>query len=235
MEQRGQWEMVSCYGVETGRLEWAYRTAARYEKFEAGVGPRSTPTIDEGMVYALGALGHLACLDGATGKCLWEKDLLHESGMTPEDEAAAVPWGRAASPLVVGDRVIVPLGGRKGGRLVSLAAYDKRRGTLLWEGGNRQISYSSPALATLAGAEQVLIVNEDTVSRARPENRPAALGAPLAGPDQRRSERLPGRAGPARPGLRLQGIRRRGHAAAARSGGRRRFGTRRSSGGIRRC
>ena len=52
MEQRGDWEMVTCYGVETGRLEWAYSTAARFEKFEAGIGPRSTPTIDEGMVYA---------------------------------------------------------------------------------------------------------------------------------------------------------------------------------------
>ena len=69
MEQRGDWEMVTCYSLETGRLEWANSTAARYEKLEAGVGPRSTPTIDEGMVYALGALGHLVCLDGATGKC----------------------------------------------------------------------------------------------------------------------------------------------------------------------
>jgi outer membrane protein assembly factor BamB len=48
--------------------------------------------------------------------------------------------------------------------LVSLAAYDKRSGTLLWKGGNRQISYSSPAPATLAGAQQILTVNEDTLS-----------------------------------------------------------------------
>jgi outer membrane protein assembly factor BamB len=164
MEQRGDWEMVTCYGLETGRLEWANSKATRYEKLEAGIGPRSTPTIDEGMVYALGALGHLVCLDGTTGKCLWEKDLLKDYGVSPEDEAESVPWGRAASPLVVGDRVIVSVGGRKGGSLVSLAAYDKRHGDLLWKGGDRQISYSSPATATLAGAEQILIVNEDTVS-----------------------------------------------------------------------
>ena len=75
-----------------------------------------------------------------------------------------MPWGRAGSPLVVGDRVVVPVGGRKGGNLVSLAAYDKRQGTLLWKGGDKQISYSSPAVATLAGMEQILIVNEDSVS-----------------------------------------------------------------------
>ena len=93
-----------------------------------------------------------------------EKDLLREYGITLDDEAAQVPWGRAGSPLVVGKRLIVPVGGSKGGRLVSLAAFDKRRGTKIWEGGDRQISYASPALATLAGAEQVLIVNEDTLS-----------------------------------------------------------------------
>ena len=108
MEQRGPWEMVTCYSIQTGQLEWAYATAARYENLQGGVGPRSTPTISEGMVYALGSLGHLVCLDGATGQCLWEKDLLREYGITPDDEASAVPWGRAASPLVVGDQVIVP-------------------------------------------------------------------------------------------------------------------------------
>ena len=164
MEQRGDAEMVTCYAIETGRLEWAHSTAARFERLEAGVGPRSTPTIDEGRVYALGALGRLACLDGANGKLLWEKDLLQEYGIAPDDEAAAVLWGRAASPLVAGDRLIVPIGGPKGGRMVSLAAFDKRSGALLWEGGNRQVSYSSPVLATLAGTEQILIVNEATVS-----------------------------------------------------------------------
>jgi outer membrane protein assembly factor BamB len=164
MEQRGDLEMVTCYDLKTGKLEWAHSSAARYEKLEAGVGPRSTPTIDQGMVYALGALGHLMCIDGATGKCRWEKDLLTEFGITSADEAATVPWGRAASPLVVGEKVIVPVGGRKGQNLVSLAAYDKHTGALLWEGGKRQISYSSPSYASLAGAEQILSVNEDTVS-----------------------------------------------------------------------
>ncbi len=53
MEQRGDWEMVTCYNLKTGQLEWANSFAARYEKLEAGIGPRSTPTVNEGMVYAL--------------------------------------------------------------------------------------------------------------------------------------------------------------------------------------
>jgi outer membrane protein assembly factor BamB len=164
MEQRGEMEMTTCYNIETGRLEWAHSTSGRYERVESGIGPRSTPTIDDGMVFSLGVRGHLACLDGGSGKPIWEKDLLNEYGIPKEEEEAVVLWGRSASPLVVGEKVIVPIGGPKGERPVSLAAYDKRRGTLLWKGGQRQISYCSPSLATLGGVEQILIVNENTAS-----------------------------------------------------------------------
>jgi outer membrane protein assembly factor BamB len=162
MEQRGNRESTTCYSVETGKLEWSHSTEERFERIDAGVGPQSTPTIDEGLVFSLGALGHLACLDGATGKALWEKDLLQEFGISRDEKS--VPWGRSASPLVVGQQVIVPVGGPKAGPLVSLAAFDKRTGALLWKGGESQISYSSPRFATLAGVEQILIVNEHTAS-----------------------------------------------------------------------
>ncbi|NUQ61232.1 MAG: PQQ-like beta-propeller repeat protein [Pirellulales bacterium] len=164
MEQRGELEMVTCYRIDTGELEWAHATAARYDAISGGVGPRSTPTIHEGLVYALGATGHLLCLDGATGKCRWRKNLLKEYGVSPEEESATLPWARSNSPLIADDLVIVPAGGPKQGRKVSLAAYNKQTGDLVWEGGNRQISYSSPALATLAGVRQILSVNEDSAS-----------------------------------------------------------------------
>lgn len=164
MEQRGDLEMTTCYNLQTGKLEWAHSVPGRYERIEAGIGPRATPTIDDGMVFSLGVRGHLACLDGATGKPIWEKDLLKEFKIPLREEEEVVLWGRSASPLVVGDKVIVPIGGPKGKRLVSLAAFDKRRGSLLWEGGERQISYCSPSLATVGGVEQILIVNENAAS-----------------------------------------------------------------------
>lgn len=164
MEQRGEMEMVTCYHVQTGEVQWAHSTPTRYEAVLSGVGPRATPTIDEGNVYTLGATGHLLCLDGATGRVRWEKDLWSEFGLTAEDEARDVPYGRANSPLVVGDLVIVPAGGPGGEQCVSLVAYDKKTGDPVWKGGNRQISYCSPALASLGGVEQVLIVNQDYAS-----------------------------------------------------------------------
>jgi outer membrane protein assembly factor BamB len=164
MEQRGEMELTTCYNVDTGKLEWAHSTPSRYDGIQGGPGPRSTPTIDDGLVFALGSMGHLACLDGSNGKALWEKDLLKEFGITTDEEWAAVPWGRSTSPLVVGQQLIVPIGGRKGGPYISLVAFDKRSGAVLWKKGECQISYASPAAARLAGVEQILVVNEDTAA-----------------------------------------------------------------------
>lgn len=169
MEQRGDQELISCYEVDSGRLRWFHATAARYEAVSGGIGPRSTPVIQDGMVYALGAKGHLSCLDGARGTLQWQRNLLEDFAIPAEEEAENPAHGRCNSPLVVGDLVIVPAGGPKEGRRASLAAYDKRTGQRVWEGGQRQVSYSSPVLATLAGVDQVLIVNEDTASAHDPQ------------------------------------------------------------------
>jgi outer membrane protein assembly factor BamB len=170
MEQRGEDELVTCYEVTTGRLRWVHGVRARYDTVTGGVGPRCTPTIDDGRVYALGATGVLRCLDGRQGTLVWSDDLLRRFGATPEEDVRAVAWGRSASPLVVDNLVIVPLGGPKGGPYQSLAAYDKKTGELVWTGGATQISYASPSLVELCGVRQVLIVNESTVSAHRLED-----------------------------------------------------------------
>ena len=163
-EQRGDLELVTCYDVLTGELMWSYALEHRFESVVAGNGPRATPTIDEGIVYALTSAGKLLALDGADGELIWHRDLSADYGLTPQSELATIPYGRANSPLVAGALVIVRGGGDPARPPVSLVALDKRTGETVWEGGNRQISYSSPAVATIAGVEQVLILNEASVS-----------------------------------------------------------------------
>jgi outer membrane protein assembly factor BamB len=76
-----------------------------------------------------------------------------------------VAWGRAASPLVVDDLVIVPAGGsERAGGPKSLVAFRAADGEKVWDAGNDQIAYSSPAIATLGGRRQIVIVNEKTAS-----------------------------------------------------------------------
>ena len=99
-EQRGEdgnQEPVTCYEVANGKLRWEYSTPGRFSAALAGVGPRATPTIHEGKVYALGALGHLVCLDGETGKLIWQHDIVDENGANCRSGAkAARRWSMKA-------------------------------------------------------------------------------------------------------------------------------------------
>lgn len=163
-EQRGDLELVTCYKVATGEPVWAQSVEARHATLAGGVGPRSTPTIHHGKVYTLGATGALHCLNGADGTVLWSDDLLARYGVRPGEDEEGVAWGRSASPLIVDDLVVVSAGGPAGRPCVSLAAFHKDTGKLVWEAGDRQVSYSSPMLATLGGVRQILSVNEDNIS-----------------------------------------------------------------------
>jgi outer membrane protein assembly factor BamB len=165
LEQRGPDELVTCYRIATGELVWVQSTPARHENILGGIGPRSTPTVYEGRVYALGATGWLHCLDGASGRVLWDKNLIAEFGIaSAEADTSNVAWGRSASPLIVDHLVIVPAGGPTGGPFTSLVAYDVTTGQEAWRSGTEQISYASPGLYTLLGQPTIVIVNESSVT-----------------------------------------------------------------------
>jgi len=161
MEQRGSEELVTCYDVLTGELMWSHAIEGRYETKMGGVGPRATPTINDGRVYAAGGTGVLRCLDGATGELIWQRDIVDEIGSSAEEELAAITFGRSNSPLLVGDLLIHAIGGPKEGPYISLMAMDKVTGDEVWRGGKHQVSYASPSLATIGGVEQILTVNQD--------------------------------------------------------------------------
>lgn len=169
MEQRGEQELTTCYDIASGDLLWTYGIETRHETIFGKAGPRSTPTIFDGMVYSLGAHGHLACLNGSDGKPVWTKDLLTEFGTSIEQEANAVKWGRSASPLVFDDKVVVPAGGPPGGPYVSLVCYNRKTGDEIWRSGKTQIGYSSPTLINFflpnqGFAPTIVSVNESNVT-----------------------------------------------------------------------
>lgn len=170
LEQRGNDECAVCYEVRTGEQVWQHATPARHETALGGVGPRSTPTVHQGRVFVLGATGVLLCLEGSKGRLIWQDDLRKRYGISASEDEQHVMFGRAASPLIVDQLVIVPGGGRKG-KSQNLVAFESETGRVVWEarttlpgGAADQIAYASPTLATLAGRRQVLIVNESTAS-----------------------------------------------------------------------
>ena len=150
-EQRGPNECVVCYDAATGAEVWEAAEPARFTEAIAGPGPRGTPTVQVGRVYAQGATGPLHCLDAATGKTVWKTDIkAGTGGLVPQ-------WGYSSSPLVTGGKVIVYTGG-PGGK--GTAAFDAADGRLLWAAGDATHGYASAQLATLGGVEQVLMASD---------------------------------------------------------------------------
>jgi len=149
IEQRRRNEVVAAYDVRTGRELWTNSWPAHFEETLGGNGPRATPVWDDGRVYPLGAEGELRCLESATGKAIWNKNILADNG------AANLRWGMAASPLVVDGKVIVTPGGSHGN---SVVAYDKLTGARVWGSLDDKAAYASPAVATVGGRRQLLVI-----------------------------------------------------------------------------
>ncbi len=153
-EQRGDEEVVVRYGRTDGREIWVHADRTGLDTTVGGRGPRATPTIADGRVYALGATGVLNCLDLASGKLVWTRDLVADHRVRLAD------YGMPSSPLLVGDLVVVQLARVES----SLVAHRRSDGELVWRAGEDSGSYSTPVLATVAGREQILVVNQRSIA-----------------------------------------------------------------------
>ncbi|HIG80784.1 MAG TPA: hypothetical protein EYQ62_03890, partial [Verrucomicrobiales bacterium] len=98
LEQWAEGEVVTCYNLADGRGLWRHAYGGKFNDKSAmgGVGPRSTPTWDDGRLYTLGAEGQLHCLAADTGKVIWHKNIYDAFG------TRNLPFGTCASPWVAG-------------------------------------------------------------------------------------------------------------------------------------
>ena len=144
-EQRGDDEIVACYRLSTGVPVWRHRDHTRFYESNGGAGPRATPTLDRGRVYAFGATGMLNALDARTGAVIWSRNAAADTKRKQEF------WGFTSSPLVLDDAVVVAVAG-------TLASYDLATGKPRWIGPQHGGSYSSPYLVTIDGVQQILLL-----------------------------------------------------------------------------
>ncbi len=112
-------DLVFCINANTGELIWKGAYEAKTND-NHGPGARATPCIDDDRVYTYGRNGDLVCWNIQDGKILWHKKAADLGGVEPD-------WGYSSSPLVVGNKVIVQIGGK-----ALAAAYDKLTGEVLW-------------------------------------------------------------------------------------------------------
>jgi prepilin-type processing-associated H-X9-DG protein len=149
MSFRGDDEVAWALDEATGRELWSTRIAEADRNIGYGEGPRCTPTTDEDLVYVLGVSGDLVCLEAATGKERWHKNLTQDFG-------GGVPsWGYSESPLIDGQKVVATPGGRG----ATLVALDKKTGETLWKSQVPQgdgAGYSSVIAADVAGQREYI-------------------------------------------------------------------------------
>ena len=82
---------IICVDAETGKMIWTHPSGRSH----------STPTIDGDTVFVYGQDGVFKALAFQDGKVLWEKDMKKDLGAGKDGK-----YGYAASPLVIGERVI---------------------------------------------------------------------------------------------------------------------------------
>ncbi len=140
-------ERVICFDSTKGTELWKFEYPVTYN-IQYPAGPRCTPTVHDGMVYTLGVMGDLHCLNAADGKVVWSKNFVR-------DFKAEVPvWGYAGHPLVYGDLLIVQPGGEEG----CAVALDRKTGEQKWRAvPNIDPGYAPPTLIKHGGKDLLLI------------------------------------------------------------------------------
>lgn len=158
---RKQTERVLCFDAETGDPIWSHEYDALYT-VSYPAGPRSTPVIDEGRVFTVGAQGHMFCLNEKTGEVIWKKNLVEEFGTD-------LPiWGMVASPLVDGKQLITLVGGSDGALIIS---FDKATGEELWRSlTDKAVGYAPPVIFEFGGKRQLIAWHPTAVSSLDPKD-----------------------------------------------------------------
>jgi outer membrane protein assembly factor BamB len=145
--REGDREIVRALDVASGEDIWRAAYAAPFTVNPAaqshGPGPKATPAIAGGRVFAFGIGGVLSAFEFATGKLLWR---VPAPAVLPQ-------YGTATSPLADGASVIVHVGGQDNGALTS---FDAATGKPRWEWKGDGPGSGSPIIATLGGVRQVI-------------------------------------------------------------------------------
>jgi len=158
----GKQETLHALNKADGQKVWSVPIDETFHDMQGPDGPRCTPLVNDGKVYAVSCRGRLVCLNLADGKEIWSRKYTEDFGAEFIGEKGNVPGaarhGNNGTPLIVGDRLYACAGGTDGAGIVCL---DKKTGALIWKSQNDQAAYAPPALANIGGIDQLLCFTVD--------------------------------------------------------------------------
>jgi outer membrane protein assembly factor BamB len=139
----GSRDTVFCLDAATGKTLWQQSYECR--TIVQWPGPRTTPTVADGVVYTLGQWGQLRAWDAATGKAGWAVQL--DERFNPD-----IDYGFASSPLVVDDLLILGYG-RRG---LAVRAKD---GSFAWGNDGQRGACTSPVPYEHEGRRGIVVLH----------------------------------------------------------------------------
>lgn len=158
-------ERLMCLDAKTGETLWEHRYNVWLSDVPAERVGWSSPVADPetGNVYVLGSCDIFMCLNGETGKLIWQRPLHEQFGML------STYGGRTNFPVIYEDLVIIS------GIIINwgeaakpnhrLLAMDKQTGQVIWFSGTRDLpydtTYSAPSLVTIDGQRQLVMGSGD--------------------------------------------------------------------------
>jgi outer membrane protein assembly factor BamB len=146
----GKAQCVIAFDLTTQKKLWTAEVGPPH----SDGGPRCTPTVSDGLVYALGTAGDIVCVDADDGKVRWRKNLQRDfGGKNPG-------WKYSESPLVDGNKLLCTPGGRD----AVMVALSRNTGELIWKcsmpnigpKGKDEAGYSSVVVAEAGGMRQYI-------------------------------------------------------------------------------
>src|SRR5262245_53021302 len=143
-------EQLAAFDAATGKEVKSVDHGRKPFKGMFGAGPRATPAVaPDGQVISFGVTGVLSAdtlVASESAPKAWSADLLAQF------QANNLRFGVSGSPLIDGDRVVVPVGGKG----ASLVALNRKTGEVAWKALDDPACYSSPIVVEHAGKRAVV-------------------------------------------------------------------------------
>ncbi len=145
-------EYLTCLDMD-GNFKWKKPYGRMWEKsYQAA---RTTPTVDDGLVYVISGMLDVACFDAETGQEKWSVDTTEKFG------ANHGYFGGAESALIVDDKMICTPSGDK----TAMVALNKKTGEVVWTAKTlgQRTEYCSPICIERGGKKIIITILKELI------------------------------------------------------------------------